>query len=102
METSEHETIILLNQGDLAEGYFWFSTTKESIFNKLCNRIGGKDKILEVKVSHDCWNCKLPRKFWKGASMCIGKPRAISDSQRDALRTRGFKGRKAIKKENNI
>lgn len=63
-----HETIILLNEADLREGYFAFSTSKEAHFLRLCRRVGGVENLLEVKTSErdgkiTWWSAKVPVKY---------------------------------------
>lgn len=76
MKATEHETIILLNDADLAEGYFQFSTTKELQFRKLCKRIGGEANLLDVKTSSangaiTGWLCKVPSIYFSKATFAI-------------------------------
>lgn len=80
---SDMEMILLVNDGDMAEGYFRVSTTKEATFNRLCKRIGGKDKLLELKESKSsegktvCWNMKLPRKMLSVTSFGVKKIKGL-------------------------
>lgn len=48
MEASEHETIILINDADVKEGFFRFSTSKISDFNRLVRRVKGEENLVSV------------------------------------------------------
>ncbi len=48
METNEHETIIIINDGDMKEGFFRFTTTKASDFSRMCRRIGGEENLRSI------------------------------------------------------
>jgi hypothetical protein len=77
---SDNETIILINDADVADGFFRFSTSKPKQFAKLCKRIGGEDKLLEVKVSTQgtkvtSWVCKVPIAYLSKRNWSIGPKR---------------------------
>lgn len=63
-----NETIILLNEADLREGYFVFSTSRDTHFVRLCKRVGGAENLLEVKLSKrdgkvTWYSAKVPVKY---------------------------------------
>jgi len=75
--TEENETIILINDGDVAQGFFRWSTTKPKQFAKLCKRVGGEERLLEVKLSHHgaritSWTCKVPVEYLSKRNWSIG------------------------------
>lgn len=78
MEKNERETLIVLNEADLAGGYFIFGTSVERHFTKLCKRVGGESGLLEVKKSTrggvvTYWACMVPKKFLLKANFGIRK-----------------------------
>ena len=80
---SDNETIILINDGDVAEGFFRWSTTKPKQFTKLCKRIGGEQNLLDLKLSHTGnkitgWVCKVPIEFLSKRNWSIGPKRKAS------------------------
>lgn len=80
---SDNETIILINDSDVANGFFRWSTSKPKQFSKLCKRIGGEDKLLEVKLSHQgskitSWVCKVPVEYLSKRNWSIGPKRRAS------------------------
>jgi len=95
MEKSISETIILLNDGDIELGFFRFSTSKQSAFNKMMKRIGD-DTFEPVYISKDIkgnpreWIVKIPVKYLSKRTFGIGKPRQITltDEQRKVLSDR--------------
>jgi hypothetical protein len=77
---SDHETIILINDGDISEGFFCFSTTKAVQFAKLCKRVGGEENLLAVATSTHggkitSWVCKVPLKYLSKRNWSIGPKR---------------------------
>jgi len=80
---SDNETIILINDADVALGFFRWSTTKPKQFAKLCKRIGGEEKLLEIKLSHQgnkitSWVCKVPIEYLSKRNWSIGPKRKAS------------------------
>jgi hypothetical protein len=80
---SDNETIILINDSDVAEGFFRWSTSKPKQFTKLCKRIGGEDKLLEVKLTNHgskitSWACKVPVEYLSKRNWSIGPKRKAS------------------------
>lgn len=61
----ERETIICINDADLAEGWFRFGTSRKDHFDKLNRRVGSN--ILSTKISKDAkgnpvyWDCKVAK-----------------------------------------
>lgn len=47
MEKQEKETIILINEADLEDGFIIFSTTKKSFRDRLLKRLGSSNVIKE-------------------------------------------------------
>ena len=74
MELCERETIILLNNQDLKDGFFIFYTTEKKQFNKLVKRIGEKH-LIDVKIGSFHYECKVPIKFWSKNIIGIKKCR---------------------------
>jgi hypothetical protein len=80
MSDSENETIILINDADVADGFFRFSTSKPKQFAKLCKRIGGEAKLISVQHSTQgarvvSWTCKVPIAYLSKTSWGIGPKR---------------------------
>lgn len=78
--TDEDETVIVINEADKREGFFRWSTTKASDFTKLIRRVGGAEKLLDVKThTHGkrvtSWVCQVPIEFLSRSSWGIGKKR---------------------------
>lgn len=77
---SDNETIILINDGDVAEGFFRFSTSKPKQFAKLCKRVGGEGNLLDVQISTQgskvtSWTCKVPVAYLSKRNWSIGPKR---------------------------
>jgi hypothetical protein len=77
---SDSETVILINDGDIADGFFRFSTTKPKQFAKLCKRIGGEGNLLDLQVSTQgaritSWVCKVPIAYLSKRNWSIGPKR---------------------------
>lgn len=77
---SDNETIILINDGDVSEGFFRFSTSKAKQFAKLCKRVGGEGNLLDVQVSTEgskvtSWTCKVPIAYLSKRNWSIGPKR---------------------------
>lgn len=91
MEKNEQETIILINEGDMAEGFFRVSTTRENVFNRIEKRVDD-DFHTPVEISYDikgrpcCWIMKIPKKYLSKRTFGIGKPRKVSEEQRERMR----------------
>lgn len=80
MEANEHETIIIINDGDMKEGFFRFSTSKASDFSRLCRRVGGEENLRSIskhsqgsKVTQ--FIATLDRKYLSRATWGIGRKR---------------------------
>ena len=104
METSEQETIIVVNQADIRDGYFRFNTTRRKDFERLCKRVGGKENLLATSEGKDkdgsvtSWRCKVPARFWKAAAFGIGIKR-VSKGNPAALQA-ALAARKARQAQN--
>lgn len=51
MEKAEQETIVTINQADRDEGYFTFGTSYRPHWERLVKRMGGQEKLIEVRES---------------------------------------------------
>ena len=83
MNREEQETHIVMNKADAAEGYFRFSTTVKSDYLRLIKRIGGQDKLINLKMAtKDAdpveWICKVPIAYFRKTTFGVGKARRIS------------------------
>ena len=82
MAIEEQETIILINAADLKEGFFRFSTSRKTDFERLCRRVGGRANLLKYEVSTADgggvveWRCRVPACYWKRTTFGIGQKRA--------------------------
>ena len=87
LERAERETIIQINDADIFEGYFQFRTTKLKHWNKMCDRIGGTEKLLWFEITRDTnghpnyYSAHIPRKYFSLISFGIKKLRhKVEDS----------------------
>lgn len=84
---SEHETIILLNDSDLDEGYFTVSTSKVGHFKKLLKKLG-KDTFLDIKITKSpegkdwYWQMKIPTTCLSKATFGIKRPKKAGATRR--------------------
>jgi hypothetical protein len=102
MALADTETVICLNREDMASGYFSIWTSERPIFDRLCRRIGGRDKLLECKVGiragkEGSWDCQVPIAYFNRATFAIGRRRAsnLTPEQRKAVGDRLKPTRKA-------
>jgi hypothetical protein len=63
---AERETIIVINLEDSDNGYFVVYTTEKGMFNKVCKKVGGEDKLRYCKKSKDSYECGVPIDLWNG------------------------------------
>lgn len=69
MANPEQETIIVMNDGDREEGFFCFGTSRADHYRKMLRRIGGEERLLDLKISMDekgnpvWWQARLPISF---------------------------------------
>lgn len=66
---AEMETLILINRQDSRAGFFTFSTTNKSDYERLIRRIGGVGELISLDVSKSRgrvvqWIAKVPIKFY--------------------------------------
>lgn len=107
-EKSEQETIVLLNRNDLDEGFFVFSTSQKSHFDKLCKRVG-QENLISVRVDYDekgnpAWyDCKVPSIYLSKTNFGVRTPmklrRKLSPEEKEArsIRLSSFNTRKTSK-----
>lgn len=99
MEKSEKETVMILNRADLDDGFFIFGTSQKSHFQKLCKRIKGRDKLLDVKhtKSQDgksgWWECLVPSKFLSYSTFGI---KSIAKSEAANRRANSIKNHEGL------
>lgn len=66
---AENETIICINDADVEEGFFSFSTSKRNHFARLIKKIGGEQNLIELKEMREKlgkvteWKAKVPIEF---------------------------------------
>jgi len=100
----ENETIVLLNDGDRAEGFFQFGTSKALHYQKLLKRIGGEAELISLKVDVNAdgsprwWQCKVPVKFLSAVHFGLklgdmSKKREFTEEHRAKLRAAREKNR---------
>jgi hypothetical protein len=80
MVITRHETIIVIKDSDVKEGFFRFYTTKLSNFKKLCKRIGGEQNLISVETTStkreiSSWDCRVPRAYLSKATWGVAKER---------------------------
>lgn len=80
MEINEQETIILINRGNIKDGYFRFSTSLTADWNRLLKRVGGEDQLSEVRLTTQSgrvtsYTARVPAKFLSKRTWSIGRPR---------------------------
>jgi len=69
MAKAEYETIILLNDQDIYEGFFDIGTSKINHYQSILKRVGGAENLIELDVSADetgkpCyWSMKIPVEY---------------------------------------
>lgn len=92
MSDAERETVICVNRADAAEGWFSFFTTDGAEYRRLCQRIGGENKLLRNDVGMrggkpSSWNCRVPIEFLSPRTFAIGarKRKLLTTAQREAL-----------------
>jgi hypothetical protein len=81
--SADNETIILLNDADLRDGYFRFYTTKEIDLNRLFKITGGSlfEPMRVTKTKEGLttsWDCKVPVSFLQRSRWSIRKKRVIA------------------------
>lgn len=64
MESAERETVIVINDADLEEGFFRISTSKKQVYETFLKRIG-PDDVVSTKVSRTVDGC-----FTEGSIRC--------------------------------
>ncbi len=104
MEKSEKETVVILNRADLEDGFFVFGTSQKSHFQKLCKRINGRDKLLDLKYTKSkdgkssWWECRVPAKFLSRSTFGV---KSIAKSEAATRKANSMKksGRLSLKKE---
>jgi hypothetical protein len=104
MDRSEKETLIIVNRADLDEGFFIFGTSQKTHFQKLCKRVRGRDKLIDVKhtKSRDgksvWWECRVPCEFLSRSTFGV---KSMSKSEAAIKRGNSVKkiGRLSLKKE---
>jgi hypothetical protein len=80
--SQDNETIILINDADLRDGYFRFYTTKELDYNRLL-KIAGDSLFSPTKVTQTkdglttSWDCRVPVSFLQRRRWLIRKKRVI-------------------------
>ncbi len=96
MEPAERETIVLINDADLEDGYFRISTTKKKVYEMMLKRIG-PDEVVSTKVTLSangdfsegnirCRSSRLaPLRLLVKRATPTGIAKVLSDSQRAAL-----------------
>lgn len=72
------ETIILLNDDDLKDGFFKIGTSKKKIYEKILRRVGGRSELLDVKESISqgkvsWWEIKIPKIFLSKSNLGVRK-----------------------------
>lgn len=91
MSIEEQETIILLNEADLAEGYFQFGTSLQRRFDRLCKQVKGRENLISIKEDKETdgtirwWQCKVPVAYLNTRSFSIKKPTPLSQARVEAL-----------------
>ncbi len=95
MSILDQETIILINENDWKEGFFCFSTTRLTHFNRLIRLIGGTQNLHNFKTNSQGgrvieWVCQVPIEFISKNSWKIGKKtkRVMTDEEKIALAER--------------
>lgn len=102
---SEHETIILLNDSDIAEGYFQVGTSKVGHYRKLLKKLGEKT-FIEIKINKDregndtYWDMKIPVSCLSKATFGIKRPKGAGNRRGSSNPTWLWKNRKKKKSEN--
>jgi hypothetical protein len=101
----DEETIILLNQEEMREGYFTFGTSVPREYKRLIKRIGGVNKLKSLNLSKTpsgvvtWYDCKVPIEYYFRNTFAIGKRRVIDSPThgfRNAVRRYKGKVRKAF------
>ena len=90
-----NETIILINEEESKDGYFSFGTSLERNFKRLCRRVGGKGKLIEVRESRtkdgktNWWECKVALKYLSkshfGVRKCIAERSSEGEKVKSGL-----------------
>lgn len=95
MHLLDHETHILINENDWKQGFFRFSTTRLTDFNRLCRIVGGEAKLRSFRTnSHKGriveWICEVPSEFIGKSNWKIGRKRIsnMTDTQKAAVKER--------------
>jgi len=85
MERSERETNILINEEDMANGFFYVTTTNRTLVTKLKRLVGSRKweelDVIENKAPNGRvlqWTIKMPAAFWSGVA--IRRPRSKKNS----------------------
>jgi hypothetical protein len=92
---SERETLLIFNQDDLDRGFFRFGTSQKSAFDRLCRRVGGIERLIDVTFSRNkkgettWWEAHVPVKYLSGAHFGVRK--------HSSLTSRSSRGRKSNK-----
>lgn len=77
---SEYETIILLNDSDLDEGFFTFGTSKVGHYRKILKKLG-KETLIDIKITKSpegkdwYWHLKIPVSCLSKSHFGIRKPK---------------------------
>lgn len=113
MEPAERETIILINDADLEDGFFRISTTKKAVYDSLLEKIGPDDVVFtkvtlstNLRFSEGTIHCRSSR---LGSPLFIVKHKRspyVSDLQRaanerGAARLKAMNLAKKLEKEKN-
>lgn len=109
MELAESETIILINDGDLKDGFFRFSTTKLTEWTKLLKIVKSMDNLSDIKMTEargrvTSWQCKIPRSYLSSAGWKIGKkvPKVLSEEEKARLADQLKRGREKKVLDSNL
>lgn len=93
MEKREQETIILINEKDLEEGYISIGTFSTALFASLLKRLG-RDSIVSQSVSTDrkgrpvWYDLKVKAACWSRRGWQVRRPPQISPQRREQARER--------------
>lgn len=100
MEIGERETVIIVNEADLAEGFFLFGTTSEKKFKKVLRKVG-KANVEELSAGGEWYEAKVDSSCLNLNNFAIGRrrKRTMSEEQRVTAGERLKKARTAKAKE---
>lgn len=101
MSDLDHETIILINQNDLNQGFFRFSTTRFADYKRLLKIVGNENNLLSLKTNINKgkvieWLCQIPIDYLDKNSWKIRRKvkHTLTNDQKEAMRERFNKIRK--------